>query len=145
MGMLNSTEGSYRGQAMFNILFFRLGPAGADLQSLGVKPEELRYRGMHSYMAGAPTGGRGWSGGVGRGTGAGGRGSTVAGSEARGTALSRDALVHGGRADGGSRLDRGVWQANGVRAPGGVVRAAPGENVGVPGGNTEKWRGGNAA
>src|ERR1035441_10328464 len=35
--MLVSTDASYRGQAMFNILFIRLGPAGADLQSLGVK------------------------------------------------------------------------------------------------------------
>src|ERR1019366_749455 len=34
-GMLASTDGSYRGQAMFNVLFFRLGPAGADLEALG--------------------------------------------------------------------------------------------------------------
>ena len=60
-GMLNSTDGSYRGQAMFNILFFRLGPAGADLQSLGVKPEELRYRGMNAYTPGAPAADRAWT------------------------------------------------------------------------------------
>jgi hypothetical protein len=68
-GMLSSMDGSYRGEAMFNVLFFRLGPAGADLQSLGVKPEELRYRGMHSYMPGAPTSDAAWSEEFGRRTG----------------------------------------------------------------------------
>jgi hypothetical protein len=68
-GMLRSMDGSYRGEAMFNVLFFRLGPAGADLQSLGVKPEELRYRGMHSYMPGAPTADAAWSEEFGRRTG----------------------------------------------------------------------------
>ena len=60
-GMLSSMDGSYRGQAMFNVVFFRLGPAGADLQSLGVKPEELRYRGMHAYMPGVPAADRAWT------------------------------------------------------------------------------------
>ena len=68
-GMLSSTDASYRGQAMFNVLFFRLGPAGADLQSLGVKPEELRYRGMHAYMAGVPAAERAWAEEFGRRTG----------------------------------------------------------------------------
>src|ERR1019366_3380251 len=68
-GMLNSTDGSYRGQAMFNILFFRLGPAGADLQSLGVKPEELRYRGMNAYTPGAPAADRAWTEEIARRTG----------------------------------------------------------------------------
>lgn len=67
--MLSSTDASYRGQAMFNVLFFRLGPAGADLQSLGVKPEELRYRGMHAYMPGAPAADRAWTEEFGRRTG----------------------------------------------------------------------------
>ncbi|MGD0772434.1 MAG: hypothetical protein ABSC05_06380 [Candidatus Solibacter sp.] len=68
-GMLSSMDDSYRGQAMFNILFFRLGPAGADLQSLGVKPEELRYNGMHAYLPGAPVADRAWSEEFGRRTG----------------------------------------------------------------------------
>lgn len=36
--MLSSTDASYRGQAMFNVVFFRLGPSGADLQALGERP-----------------------------------------------------------------------------------------------------------
>jgi hypothetical protein len=67
--VLSSTDASYRGQAMFNVLFFRLGPAGADLQSLGVKPGELRYRGMHAYMPGAPAADRAWTEEFGRRTG----------------------------------------------------------------------------
>ena len=59
--MLGSTDRSYRGQALFNVLFFRLGPAGVDLEPLGVKPEELRYRGMHSYTPGAPVLDRAWT------------------------------------------------------------------------------------
>ena len=70
--MLASTDASYRGQAMFNVLFFRLGPAGADLGALGVKPEELRYRGMHAYMPGAPAADRTWTEEFGRRTGFGG-------------------------------------------------------------------------
>jgi hypothetical protein len=66
---LTSTDRSYRGQAMFNVIFFRLGPAGADLPSLGVKPEELRYRGMHAYMPGAPAADRAWTEDFGRRTG----------------------------------------------------------------------------
>jgi hypothetical protein len=60
-GMLITTDRAYRGEALFNVLFFRLGPAGADLRSLGVRPEELRYRGMHSYVPGAPTRDRQWT------------------------------------------------------------------------------------
>ena len=67
--MLASTDGSYRGQAMFNVLFFRLGPAGADLEALGVKPEELRYRGMHAYLPGVPAADRAWTEEFGRRTG----------------------------------------------------------------------------
>jgi hypothetical protein len=67
--MLASTDGSYRGQAMFNVLFYRLGPAGADLEALGVKPEELRYRGMHAYLPGVPAADRAWTEEFGRRTG----------------------------------------------------------------------------
>jgi hypothetical protein len=59
--MLASTDQAYRGQAMFNLLFYRLAPHGADLAPLGVLPEELRYRGMHSYMEGSPANDRGWT------------------------------------------------------------------------------------
>lgn len=59
--MLASTDQAYRGQAMFNVLFYRLAPHGADLTSLGVAPEEMRYRGMHSYMEGSPANDRGWT------------------------------------------------------------------------------------
>ena len=59
--ILATTDQAYRGQAMFNVLFYRLAPRGADLASLGVAPEEMRYRGMHSYMEGSPANDRGWT------------------------------------------------------------------------------------
>lgn len=62
--ILGTTDASYRGQAKFNLLFNRLGPAGADLQSLGVKPEELRYSGMHAYQEGSPAADREWTEGL---------------------------------------------------------------------------------
>jgi hypothetical protein len=68
-GMLISTNGAYRGEALFNVVFFRLGPAGADLQSLGVRPEELRYSGTHSYMPGTPIVSAQWTEEFGRRTG----------------------------------------------------------------------------
>ena len=68
-GMLISTDGAYRGQAMYNVLFFRLGPSGADLQSLGVRPEELRYSGTHSYMPGTPISNNQWTEEFGKRTG----------------------------------------------------------------------------
>jgi hypothetical protein len=68
-GMLISTNGAYRGEALFNVVFFRLGPAGADLQSLGVRPGELRYSGMHSYMPGTPIVSAQWADEFGRRTG----------------------------------------------------------------------------
>ena len=68
-GMVVSSDASYRAQALFNILFYRLGPAGVDLRTLGVRPEEMRYIGMHAYMAGAPTVDRQWMEGFGRRTG----------------------------------------------------------------------------
>jgi hypothetical protein len=68
-GILTTTDPAYRGEALFNVLFFRLGPAGADLGSLGVRPEELRYSGTHAYMTGSPTGDYQWSAEFGRRTG----------------------------------------------------------------------------
>ena len=67
-GILTTTDPAYRGEALFNVLFFRLGPAGADLGSLGVRPEELRYSGTHAYMTGSPTGDYQWSAEFGRRT-----------------------------------------------------------------------------
>jgi hypothetical protein len=61
IAMLVSTDLSYRGQALFNVIFFRLGPAGADLRELGITPSELHYTGSHSYAPGAPTNNRQWS------------------------------------------------------------------------------------
>jgi hypothetical protein len=51
---LATAEPSNRAQALFNKLFFQLGPAGADLREIGVLPEELRYIGTHSYVSGSP-------------------------------------------------------------------------------------------
>ncbi|MCU1238281.1 MAG: hypothetical protein JWP63_6248 [Candidatus Solibacter sp.] len=59
--MIAASDRTYRAQAIFNVAFFRLGPRGADLTELGVRPEELRYRGMHSYTAGAPVTDREWA------------------------------------------------------------------------------------
>jgi hypothetical protein len=68
-GMLITTDASYRGQALFNVLFYRLGPAGADLQPLGVRSGELQYIGMHAYIPGAPAADRAWTEEFGRRTG----------------------------------------------------------------------------
>ncbi|MEO8592070.1 MAG: hypothetical protein ABI759_02005 [Candidatus Solibacter sp.] len=69
MAILGTTDAAYRGQAMFNVLFYRLGPAGADLASLGVQAGELRYSGMHAYMEGVPVSDREWAEQFGRRTG----------------------------------------------------------------------------
>src|ERR1035438_5244027 len=68
-GILTTTDAAYRGEALFNVVFFRLGPAGADLRSLGVRPEELHYSGTHSYMAGTPAVSYQWMAEFGRRTG----------------------------------------------------------------------------
>jgi hypothetical protein len=68
-GMLITTDSAYRGEALFNVVFFRLGPAGADLRSLGVRPEELRYSGTHAYMPGTPVVDYEWTAEFGRRTG----------------------------------------------------------------------------
>jgi hypothetical protein len=59
--MLRTTDPAYRGEAMFNLLFYRLGPQGADLAALGVLPDEMHYRGMHAYVPEAPTANRQWT------------------------------------------------------------------------------------
>jgi hypothetical protein len=67
--MLGSMDASYRGQAMFNVVFARLGAAGVDLEPLGVRAEELRYRGMNAYTPGVPAANRAWTEEFGRRTG----------------------------------------------------------------------------
>jgi hypothetical protein len=53
-----------RSQALFNKLFFQIGksdPQGPkDLLEIGVRPEELRFIGLHSYMADSPGGDMQW-------------------------------------------------------------------------------------
>jgi len=66
LAILATTDPAYRGQAIFNVVFVRLAPAGADLQSLGVHPDELRYRGMHAYMEGVPAADFAWAENFGR-------------------------------------------------------------------------------
>jgi hypothetical protein len=65
IGMLATSDLAYRGQAMFNVFFFRIAPEGPaarqDLLAMGVLPGELRYTGMHSYVDGAPTANRQWT------------------------------------------------------------------------------------
>jgi hypothetical protein len=67
--ILGTTDPAYRGQAMFNVVFYRLAPRGVDVTKLGVAPGELQYRGMHSYISGAPTADRTWTEGFYRRTG----------------------------------------------------------------------------
>jgi hypothetical protein len=54
-----TADRAYKGQALFNVLFARIGAQGPaampDLLKLGVKPEEARYLGMHSYMPDSPS------------------------------------------------------------------------------------------
>ena len=57
---LGTAEPSNRAQALFNKIFFQLGPMGADLRELGVRPEEMRLVGTHSYMPGSPALDRPW-------------------------------------------------------------------------------------
>jgi hypothetical protein len=58
--MERTADRGYKGQAMFNVLFYRIGSQGPaampDLLKLGVLPEEARYLGMHSYLPGSPMG-----------------------------------------------------------------------------------------
>jgi hypothetical protein len=56
--MERTADRAYKGQALFNLLFYRIGSQGAaampDLLKLGVLPEEERYLGTHSYVPGSP-------------------------------------------------------------------------------------------
>jgi hypothetical protein len=63
--LLGTSDRAYRGQAMFNLLFYRIAPQSAEpkteLVSLGARAEELRFVGMHSYVEGTPTANRQWT------------------------------------------------------------------------------------
>jgi hypothetical protein len=56
--MERTADRGYKGQALFNVLFYRIGLQGPsampDLVKLGVRPDEVRYLGMHSYAPGSP-------------------------------------------------------------------------------------------
>ena len=61
--LLATADPTNRAQALFNKLFFQVGvaPGGAEtLRELGVRPEEMRYIGTHSYMADSPASNRAW-------------------------------------------------------------------------------------
>jgi hypothetical protein len=63
--MLGTADRAYKGQAMFNVLFYRIGRAGPaampDLIRIGVTADESRYLGMHSYVHDSPTGDWQWA------------------------------------------------------------------------------------
>jgi hypothetical protein len=56
--MERTADRAYKGQALFNVLFHRIGAQGPsampDLLKLGVRPDEVRYLGTHSYVPGSP-------------------------------------------------------------------------------------------
>uniref|UniRef100_Q01VA6 Glycosyltransferase RgtA/B/C/D-like domain-containing protein n=1 Tax=Solibacter usitatus (strain Ellin6076) TaxID=234267 RepID=Q01VA6_SOLUE len=56
--MERTADRAYKGQALFNLLFYRIGSEGSaampELVKLGVKPDEVRYLGTHSYAPGSP-------------------------------------------------------------------------------------------
>jgi hypothetical protein len=56
--MERTADRAYKGQALFNLLFYRIGSEGPaampELLKLGAKPEEERYLGLHSYAPGSP-------------------------------------------------------------------------------------------
>jgi hypothetical protein len=58
--MERTADRAYKGQALFNLLFYRIGLEGPaampDLLKLGVRPDEARYLGIHSYAPGSPMG-----------------------------------------------------------------------------------------
>jgi hypothetical protein len=61
--LLATADATNPAQALFNKLFFQIGmaPGGPEtLRELGVRPEELRYIGMHSYVPDSPAANRGW-------------------------------------------------------------------------------------
>jgi hypothetical protein len=61
--LLATADATNRAQALFNKLFLQIGgePGGAEtLRELGVRPEELRYIGTHSYTPDSPASDRAW-------------------------------------------------------------------------------------
>jgi hypothetical protein len=56
--MVRTADPGYKGQALFNVLFYRIGSEGRaampGLLKLGVRPDEARYLGLHSYAPGSP-------------------------------------------------------------------------------------------
>jgi len=56
--MERTADRAYKGQALFNLLFYRIGLEGPaampDLLKLGVRPDEARYLGLHSYAPDSP-------------------------------------------------------------------------------------------
>jgi len=56
--MIHTADQAYKGQAMFNLLFSRIGAQGPtampDLLKLGVRPDEARYVRTNSYTPGSP-------------------------------------------------------------------------------------------
>jgi hypothetical protein len=62
--LLATADRTNPAQALFNKLFFQLGPSpggSATLLELGVRPDELRYIGTHTYMTGSPALDRPWA------------------------------------------------------------------------------------
>jgi hypothetical protein len=62
--MIRATDRSYPAQPLFNVLFYRIGAAGpaamADLRQLGVREDEARFLGTHSFQPGSPMNNRQW-------------------------------------------------------------------------------------
>ena len=56
--ILGSTPGSYKAQARFNLIFFKIAPNSAsparDLAELGLSAGDARYIGMHSFVPDTP-------------------------------------------------------------------------------------------
>jgi hypothetical protein len=62
--MLATADPTNRAQALFNKLFFQIGMApdgAAVLREMGVREDELRYIGTHSYAPGTPAGDQTWA------------------------------------------------------------------------------------
>jgi hypothetical protein len=63
--MTRSAPSSWRGEALFDAVFFEILPHSpapvSDLEELGLDPAELRYVGLHVFSPGAPTADLAWS------------------------------------------------------------------------------------
>ena len=57
-----TADRGFKGQALFDVLFYRIGSDGPaampDLIKLGVRSDEARYLGLHSFSTGSPMGDR---------------------------------------------------------------------------------------